>query len=54
MTRSPEELKAMAYALVDEIETKVLARIARGMSREQALMLTVMEMGGTVTTQKGN
>ena len=53
MSRSKAELKAMAYAIADEIETKAQARIKAGMSRDKALMLTVMEMGGKITIVKG-
>lgn len=44
-----QELRAKAYALAGEIETRAQARIARGMSRERALTLTIMEMGGKIT-----
>lgn len=53
MSRPAAELKAMAYAIADEIETKAQARIKAGMSRDKALMLTVMEMGGKITIVKG-
>jgi hypothetical protein len=48
-----QKLKAIAYTLADEIETRAQDRIARGMSRERALMLTVMEMSGKITIVKG-
>lgn len=51
--KSQAELKAIAYSLVDEIETRAAPRIAAGMSREKALMLTIMEMGGKITVVKG-
>lgn len=51
--KTPEELKAMAYTIADEIETRAQARIKAGLSREKALMLTVMEMGGKITIVKG-
>jgi hypothetical protein len=51
--RTKAELKAMAYALADEIETRAAPRIAAGLSRERALMLTVMQMGGKITIVKG-
>lgn len=54
MTKLPErEIHAKAYALADEIETRAAPRIAAGLSREHALMLTIMEMGGKITIVKG-
>ena len=53
MSRPTAELKARAYALADEIETRAAPRIKAGLSREKALMLTVMEMGGKITIVKG-
>lgn len=53
MSRSQAELKAMAYRIADEIETRAAPRIAAGLSREKALMLTIMEMGGKITVVKG-
>ena len=52
-TTKDQKLKAYAAALAGEIETRAQARIARGMSRERALMLTVMEMSGKITIVKG-
>lgn len=40
-------------AELDELKKRVEARIARGLSRDKALMLTVMEMGGKITIVKG-
>ena len=51
--RSTKELKAIAYSLADEIETRAMPLIAAGLSREKALMLTIMEMGGKLTIVKG-
>ena len=51
--KTERELKAMAYALADEIETRAAPRIKTGMSRDKALMLTIMEMGGKITIVKG-
>ena len=36
-----------------ELKKRVEARIARGLPRDKALMLTVMEMGGKITIVKG-
>lgn len=36
-----------------ELKKRVEARIARGLSRDKAMMLTVMEMGGKITIVKG-
>lgn len=51
--RTPQELKAMAFTLADEIETKAQVRIKAGLSRDKALMLTIMEMGGKISIVKG-
>lgn len=51
--KTQAELKAIAYSLADEIETRAQARIKAGLSREKALMLTIMEMGGKITIVKG-
>lgn len=48
-----QELKAKAFTLADEIETRAASRIKAGMSRDKALMLTVMEMSGKITIVKG-
>lgn len=54
MPKLPErEIHAKAYALADEIQTRAAPRIAAGLSRERALMLTIMEMGGKITIVKG-
>lgn len=49
---SEREIRAKAAALADEIETRAAARIARGLSRKRALMLTIMEMSGKITIVK--
>lgn len=36
-----------------ELNRRVQERVARGMDRERALMLTVMELGGKITIVKG-
>ena len=51
--KTHEELRAMAYNLADEIETRAAPRIKAGLSRERALMLTIMEMGGKISVVKG-
>lgn len=51
--RTEAELKAMAYTIADEIETRAAPRIKAGLSRERALMLTIMEMGGKISIVKG-
>ncbi len=50
---SEREIRAKAAAIADEIETRAAPRIARGLSRERALMLTIMEMSGKITIVKG-
>lgn len=42
-----------AKAAAAELQKRVEARIARGLHRDKALMLTVMEMGGKITIVKG-
>lgn len=42
--RSSRELKAMAFTLADEIETKAQPLIRAGMSREAAIARVVEEM----------
>ena len=51
--KTERELKAIAYAMADEIETRAAPRIKAGLSREKALMLTIMELGGKITIVKG-
>jgi hypothetical protein len=53
MSKSPAEIKAIAYSIADEIETRAQARIKAGMDREKALMLTILEMGGKISIVKG-
>ena len=53
MSKTQAELKAMAYTLADEIETRAAPRIKAGLSRKKALMLTIMEMQGKITIVKG-
>lgn len=53
MATSQTEIKAKAFALADEIETRAAPRIKAGMSRDKALMLTIMEMSGKITIVKG-
>lgn len=53
MALSQSEIKAKAFALADEIETRAAPRIKAGMSRDKALMLTIMEMAGKITIVKG-
>lgn len=50
--KTERELKAIAYSLADEIETRAQPRLKAGMSREQALMLTILEMGGKISIVK--
>lgn len=42
-----------SIAVIAEFNRRAQDRIARGMSRERALMLTVMEMQGKITIVKG-
>lgn len=42
--RDPRELKAMAYRLADEIETRAAPKIAAGMSRIAAINAAMSEM----------
>jgi len=36
-----------------ELNRRVQERVARGMDRERAMMLTVMELGGKITIVRG-
>ena len=38
---------------LEELQRRVEDRVKRGLSRDKALMLTVMEMGGKITIVKG-
>lgn len=51
--KTERELKAIAYSLADEIESRAGPRIKAGLSRDRALMLTIMEMQGKITIVKG-
>jgi hypothetical protein len=42
--RTPRELKAIAYALADEIETRAQPLIKRGMDRTAAINQVLAEM----------
>lgn len=53
MSKSPAEIKAIAYSIADEIETRAQPLIAAGMDRDKAIMLTIMEMGGKITISRG-
>lgn len=53
MTLTDREIRAKAHAIVDEIETRAAPRIAAGISRDKALMLTILEMGGKISVVKG-
>lgn len=45
--------QAEAKAAEDQIARRVDARVKAGMSRDRALMLTVMETGGKIVIVKG-
>lgn len=53
MSKSPTEIKAIAYSLADEIETRAQPLIAAGMDRDKAIMLTIAQMSGKLTIVKG-
>lgn len=42
-----------ARAAADDLQRRVEARVARGLSRDKATMLTIMEMGGKISIVKG-
>jgi len=48
MSRKPtkRDLRAMGYALADEIETRALAKTAGGLSRVAAINAVLAEMAG--------
>lgn len=51
--KTEREIKAIAYSLADEIETRAQPLIAAGMDRDKAVMLTVLEMGKKLVIVKG-
>lgn len=55
MTRTITErqAKAIAYQLVDEIETRAQPLIDKGMSRDKAMMITIAQMSGHLTIARG-
>ena len=53
MSKSSAELKAVAYAIADEIETRAQPRIKAGMNRDKAIMLVIAEMSGKLSIVKG-
>jgi len=44
MKKTPQELRAMAYALADEIETRARVLIAAGVPRVRAINAVLSEM----------
>lgn len=48
-----QHIKAIAYRLADDIETKAQRYIALGMDRDRAVMLTIAEMSGHLQIVKG-
>ena len=44
--RSPRELKAIGYAIADEIETVALRFISHGYSRKAAINLAIQTLAG--------
>ena len=53
MSKSPAEIKAIAYTLADEIETRAQPLIKGGMDRDKAVMLMIAQMSGKLTILKG-
>lgn len=51
--RDPQELKAMAFTRADEIETRAQDYITRGLSRDRAIQIAILEMSGHLTIVKG-
>jgi len=52
-TITDAQAKAIAYRLVDDIETRAQPLIDKGMSREKALFLTIAQMSGRLDIVKG-
>ena len=52
-TKTSRELRAIGFQLADEIETRAQPRIAAGMDRDRAIMLTIAEMSGHLVIVKG-
>lgn len=53
MSLSQAEIRAKAFAIADEIETRARPLIAAGMDRDKAVMLTVAKMNGNLIIVKG-
>lgn len=53
MKKSPQELKAIAYALADEIETRAQPMIAAGLNRDDAIALACAQASGRLIIVKG-
>jgi hypothetical protein len=50
---SEREIKAKAYAIADEIQTRAQPLIDNGMTRDRAVMLTIAQMSGRLLIVKG-
>jgi hypothetical protein len=50
--KTPGELKAMGYALADEIDTRIQPLLAMGIARENAINLTVALMSESLVIVK--
>ncbi len=53
MSKTPQELKAIAFAIADEIETRAQRFITAGLSRDKALALACAEASGQLVIVKG-
>lgn len=51
--RTARELRAMAYAIADEVETRAQPLMDKGMQRDRAIMLTVAQMSGHLHIIRG-
>ena len=53
MALSQSEIKAKAFALADEIETRAQKHIRNGLPRDKAVLLTIAELSGKITIVRG-
>ena len=47
------ESRAIAHSLADEIETRAQPLIAKGLTRDKAIMLTIARLSGHLIIAKG-
>jgi hypothetical protein len=53
MPKTEREIRAIAYGLADEIETKAQPLIDAGLSRDKAIALTIAQLSGHLIITRG-